>query len=463
MGIFAFLLAGLGVVGPAGEAGDAGGGDLAIVGGRIFTAAGKIFEEGTVVIQGGKITAVGPRDGTAVPPHLTVISAGGRAVIPGLVDIWAGMPGGDSPGGEPHLRAGDLVGPFPREWKGVLSRGITTVGVAPVPSRGVGGLGAVLKLRSAPESGVLDLKIREDSHLLLALGLAPGGLGSPRITTAERLQQYYSLRDNFLQARQYGKAWNKYWEEVEKYNKEYAGRLASAKSGEDQKPGHSAAPAEEKPGPRAEEQKKEGEKKDGAKKPAQPPRKPSLDLLKEVFLRAVDGKLPVFLVAHRKADLGYALRLKEEFGLNLVLLGATDGYEAAAEIARSGTPVALGPALLTRWGLELEGHRESNGRDLAAAGVPLSLSSLGGSMFPTVALRLETCILVRGGLSRELALQAITSRPAEMLGLGDRLGTIEPGKDGDLVILNGDPLNALSNVVSVIVEGRVVMEREVGL
>jgi imidazolonepropionase-like amidohydrolase len=121
---------------------------------------------------------------------------------------------------------------------------------------------------------------------------------------------------------------------------------------------------------------------------------------------------------------------------------------------------AVGPALLTRWSLDLLEHRESNAADLARARVPVALCGLGGEAFPAGALRLEASVAVRGGLAPDLALRAITSEPAAALGLGERIGSIAPGRDGDLVILDGDPLSALSRVLRVVVEGRVVFGRE---
>ncbi len=476
-----FFLGGLAGQAMASEDQETPRGDLAVVGGKIYTATGRIHEDGTVVIQGGKIAAVGSRGETVVPAGMATLSAKGRVVIPGLIDLWAPIPGGSEGGGQTHHRAGDLVESFPEAWRRSLSAGITTVGIAPVPVRGVGGLGALLKLRSAREGEIIDLRIRTDSHLLLALGMVPPGLGSPRITTSDRLEQYYALRSLFVQARDYRKAWDRYWEAAEKYNKEISSRLVSPEAGGEESkgkdppavpaPGENVSEKAPEKGPEKGEEKKGGDqkkdqKKDekkAEKKPPAPPKEPDLDLKKEVLLRAMEGKLPVFLQAHKKADIGYALRLKEEFGLKLVILGATEGHLAAEEIGRSATPVSLGPALLTRYDLDLEGLRESNGAELASQGVPVSLSSLGGSAFPAQSLRLQSCILLRGGLCRDLALQAITSRPAEMLGISERLGTIESGKDGDLVLLDGDPLNALSKVACVIVEGRVVFEGEAGL
>jgi len=442
-----------------GRAGELG--SLAVVGGTVHTAAGKVIPDGVVVIEEGKIAAVGPRAETKIPEGLRIIPADGRAVIPGLVDLWASASSGraaGAAGGAPDLRAGDIAAPDPEAWRGLLEEGITTAGIAPAPVRGVGGLGAVLKLADREPAGLRNVEARASSHLVLALGMVASELGPPRITTAERLDQYYALRQRFIDAKSYKKTWDGYWEAVEKYNTEFGTRIALGPLAAEEEPVEETTSGEKKDEGGAAEKKPE-ERKAEEKKP-KPPERPKADPEKEVLLRALDGTLPVVVVAHHKADIGYALRLKEEFSLDLVVAGAAEGYRAVAELAAAKVQVVVGPLLLDRWSIDLLDHRESNAGDLSAAGVPVALSSLGGAAFPSPALRLSACVAVRGGLSPQKALRAITAEPAAALGLDGRLGSIEAGKDGDLVILDGDPLSALSRVLAVIAGGRVAFARE---
>jgi imidazolonepropionase-like amidohydrolase len=448
--------------GPAGEDGP-GGGDLALVGGRIHTAAGRVIDDGTVVIRGGRIAAVGPRAETPVPPGVPTIDVTGRSIIPGLVDLWSDLPWAAAPGGRPDARADALVEPFPEAWARSLEEGITTAAIAPRPVRGVGGLGSVLKLRPARPGSVADPRLVRDSHLVLAIGLAAPGLGAASITTAERLEGYYALRSLLAVTREYGRTWAGYWEAVEKYNADASNRLAGADGGDG--PGPATEDARKPEEKKADEKKAEEKKAEEKKAPdrPRPPERPARDLGKEVLLRAVDGKLPVLAVAFRAADIGYALRLREEFGLRLAVAGAAEGWRVAEDLGRAKAPVAVGPALLDRLAVEMEGHRESTGAAVAAAGAPVALCALGGDAFPSAALRLEACVLVRGGLAADLALRAATAVPAAILGIDGRVGTIEPGKDGDLVVLDGDPLDARSRVTRVIVEGRLAVSREADL
>ncbi len=445
-----------------------GEGDLAVVGGKICTAAGEPILDGAVLIRGGKIAAVGPRSQVDLPAGVRQVNAQGRVIIPGLVDLWAAIPGGDAPGGSPELRAAESLDPYAETWRRLLSSGITTAMVAPGVARGIGGLGAVLKLRSAEPASPEELLLKADAQLVLGLGQAPPSLGAPSLTTGDRLEQYYALRGRFTAARDYRKGWDDYWQAVENYNREYKEHLSSGailaagasteENPEDRKPDESD---EEKKEPEKKDgEKKETEKKDAAGKGPRPPRRPRVDPGAEVLLRAIDGKLPVLLIAHGQVDLRHAVRLRDEFRLRLAIAGATEGFRVAGDLAGAGISAAVGPVLLTGWSIDFLGHRESNAAELAAAGVPVALCGLGGSAFPSEALRIEACVASRGGLSPAAALRAITAVPAAILGLESRIGTLEAGKDGDLVILDREPTDALARVLGAVVEGRIVFEKE---
>ncbi len=449
-----------------------GEGDLAVIGGKICTAAGEPIPDGAVLIRGGKIAAVGPRSQVEIPAGVRQVSAEGRVVIPGLVDLWAALPGGNPPGGSPELRAAESLDPFAETWRRLLSSGITTAAVAPGVVRGVGGLGAVLKLRTGEPAAPGDLLLQGDTHIVLALGRAPPGLGAPRLSTGDRLEQYYALRGRFIAARDYRKGWDDYWQAVEKYNREYKEHLSasallapgeeSEDKPEDKKPDENRPEdkdAEKKDAGKKDAEKREPEKKDPAKSP-KPPRRPRTDAGVEVLLRAIDGKLPVLLVAHGQGDVRHAVRLRDEFHLKLAVAGATEGYRAAGDLAKAGLAAAVGPVLLTDWSIDFLGHREANAAELSAAGVSVALCGLGGAAFPSESLRIEACVAARGGLPPAAALRAITAVPAAILGIESRVGTLEPGKDGDLVILDGEPADALTRVLRVVVEGQIVFERE---
>ena len=141
-------------------------------------------------------------------------------------------------------------------------------------------------------------------------------------------------------------------------------------------------------------------------------------------------------------------------------MGATRAGEVAEELAEAKLPVALEPVLLNDRALEYGGHSESTAAILADAGIPVAITSAAKSPTGSRYLRLQACAAVRGGLDREKALGAITIEAARALGLDGRIGSIDSGKDADLVLFDGDPLDSRSRVVQVIVDGVVGKRRE---
>ncbi len=409
----------------------------------MHTGTGEVIPDGVMIIRGGKIDRVGPRGSTAIPDGLRVVSTEGKHVTPGFIDLHSRLFLGegdlrDHGGAESRsvMDALDLFDPF---WPLARAQGITTVAIAPGTSQGAGGLGAVLKL-GATEAEVL----RRESHFVAALGVS-----GERSTSAERLEQYYRLRGLSIAAQEYKKAWDVHWKAVEKYNDELKKRLEAEQKAEADKKG---AKKDDKTGDMGDGKKPEAPPpapESAAPKPPErpkPPRAPAVDAGREALLRALAGKLPVFVEAHRRDDLEYAVLLKKEFGLKLVVLGATQGHLHAETIARADVPVAVEPALLDRWALEYREHTEANAALLSSAKVTVALSSSGVGGLASRRLRIQALAAVRGGLPREEALRAITSVPARLLGLEARIGSLEAGKDADFVVLSGEPMDARSRV-----------------
>src|SRR6185436_14130028 len=160
---------------------------------------------------------------------------------------------------------------------------------------------------------------------------------------------------------------------------------------------------------------------------------------------------------HRFDDLQNALRLADEFKLKLVLEGATDGARLAPELAKRGVPVVWGPALLAAApGLETRRHAPESDAALARAGVRLALVT-GGESGLTSRFLLENAAAAAGyGLPRDRSLRAITLDGAEILGVADRVGSLAPGKDADLVVLTGEPFAATTHVEQVFIDGELV-------
>lgn len=181
------------------------------------------------------------------------------------------------------------------------------------------------------------------------------------------------------------------------------------------------------------------------------------DLRLEALQPVIRGELSLELVAHRADDIATALRVAREFGVKLTLLGATEGFLVADLIAEAGVAVAAGPSLAERGRQET---REVSFRlpvALQKASVRTAIVT-GHPEMPVQYLNIAAGLAAAAGLSDDEALRAVTLTPAEIIGVADRVGSIEIGKDADLVLWNGDPLELVTRVVWTMVEGKVVYE-----
>jgi imidazolonepropionase-like amidohydrolase len=184
---------------------------------------------------------------------------------------------------------------------------------------------------------------------------------------------------------------------------------------------------------------------------------PQRDLRREALAEAATGRLPVFIHCHRADDILTALRVGEEFALKLVLVHATEGIKVAAQIARAGVPVVVGPVSTIPERMETLEASQETAAVLARAGVKIAIAT--GSSHYASHLPYEAGLAAAAGLSEDQALRAITLGAAEILGIAERTGSIERGKDADLVIMGGDPLEITTPVEWVIIGGEMVYRR----
>jgi len=175
----------------------------------------------------------------------------------------------------------------------------------------------------------------------------------------------------------------------------------------------------------------------------------------EVLVQVLDGELPWCQHAHRADDIATAVRLSEEFGYRLVLNHATEGHVLADWLAERGVDCVVGPLFTSRSKVELRQRHLRTSGVLAAAGVRVALTT-DHPVVPIHLLVLQATLAVKEGLDRDEAIRALTTNPAAMLGLDDRVGALAPGLDGDVVVWSGDPLDVFSRAVRVFVSGREV-------
>ena len=365
----------------------------------LYTAAGDPIENGAVAIADGKITGVAP--GTA---DLKV-----AAITPGLVDLSVRIDTGaysveqtdETPA---HLSVAEALDLFSYRWDRELRSGVTTVLANPSDEAVIGGFGVVLKTGGDPTLDARQLK--GDAVLRGSMGSQPSsGNRTPR---GSQPSTFYFRRPTTRM----GVEWvarDAFWDAV---NARKAGDLG------------------------------EGETK--AKN--------------EVLLKVIDGELPFSVQAWATQDIRTAIFLKEEFGIpNMFVDAGAEAWREPEMLVRSGLGVVLPPHT---WN-----GRTGDGAwfalDCAAKldelGVSFALSAHGSADIGN-RLGRQAGYAMRGGLSHEKALEAVTIAPARMVGVDDRVGSIEVGKDADLVLWNGTPFEATSRVIGVVLNGRLVVD-----
>jgi imidazolonepropionase-like amidohydrolase len=406
---------------------------IAIRGGTVLTMTGPPIQRGTVLIRGGKIAAVGAN--VAVPPGATVVDATGKYVMPGLIDAmtYFGIDAQDlaetSDPITPEIRTlaaydptgeGFVGGAGPIRARELLVGGVTTQYVGPGDATIVSGQGAVVKTAGpGPEAIVL----RDPAGMEISLGLGPTKTFRPRNRTPNTHPAVVSLlRQALIRAQEYDQARRAY----------------------------DARPEAER-----------------AKTPA-PRYEAGMDALVQLLRR----RMPARVQANTVTDIRGAMRLAEEFGLDLVINGGAQAYQMKAELAAKKIPVVLGPIshpFISGEEIpdlkEYPAPDERNAGWLAAAGVPVSIASYSrglGNLAAGIAgkwLLIDAAIAEGYGMLADEILRALTINPARVLGVADRVGSLEAGKDADLIVLDGPPLSIKSWVERVYVNGELVHQR----
>jgi len=360
-----------------------------------------------VLVVDGRIEAVGAR--VRVPRGARRVDASGRWVLPGFVEAhahlgvheeaegWAGLDTNEmtDPNGA-RLRAMDAINPADQGFRDALSGGVTTAVVKPGSGNPIGGQTVALKCWGRM---VDEMVVRQPCSVKSALGENPKRLyGEQKKLPSTRLGVAAVIRDAFTRAQDYR------------------------------------------------------DRRERAAGKADPfDRDPTL----EVLVRVLDGELPWSQHAHRADDIATAIRLSEEFGYRLVLNHGTEGHLLADVLAAKGIPVVMGPLFTSRSKVELRQRSLRTPGVLARAGVRIALTT-DHPVVPIPFLVHQATLAVKEGLDRDVALQALTTNPAAMMGLDDRVGSLAPGLDGDVVVWSGDPLDVMSRALQVFVQGREV-------
>jgi imidazolonepropionase-like amidohydrolase len=382
-------------------------GSVAIVGGYVVPIEGPPLPNGTVLIRDGVITAIGVE--LEVGEDVEVVDATGKWVLPGFVDahahlgVWEegeGWAGADvnemtHPNGA-RLRALDAINPADVGFADALAGGVTSCVIKPGSGNPIGGQTVAIKTWGRM---VDEMVIKSPASVKSALGENPKRIyGDKDKLPSTRLGVAAVIRDELTKAQDY-----------------------QAK--------RDAALAKHEPFDR--------------------------DPSAEVLVRVLQGELPWCQHTHRADDIATAIRLADEFGYRLVINHATEAYLLADVIAERGIPCIVGPLFHTRSKVEVRNRSLATPGKLANAGVTVALTT----DHPVVAIDFlvhQATFAVREGMSREDALRSITINPASILGFADRVGSLAEGKDGDVVIWSGDPLDVLQRAERVYVSGHEV-------
>ena len=358
-------------------------------------------------LENGKIKEISP-DLTPHPGE-EVFDAAGLRIYPGFVDAHSHL-GLDNYGmgyeGQDynemgdivaaHLRAIDSFNPLELGVRKALEGGVTTVGTGPGSANVLGGTFIAVKTRGIC---VDDMIVKDPVAMQCAFGENPKRCyrdkgDSARMTTAAK------LREMLFAARDYME------------RKEAAGG-------------------------------------DIAKSP-------KFDMKLEALIPVLKGEIPLKAHAHRADDICTAIRIAKEFGVKMTLEHCTEGHLIPEVVARSGFPAAVGPTLTNASKIELVNKSFETPGVLARAGVQVSIIT-DNPVIPQSYLPLCAGLAVKAGMDPFAALQAITINPAKHLGIADRVGSLEVGKDGDVVIVNGDPMVSDSTITAVLVNGEKVV------
>jgi imidazolonepropionase-like amidohydrolase len=379
----------------------------AFTGAKIITISGETIQNGVLLIHNGKIEALGSSELVRLSADVEIIDVTGKIIMPGLVDTHSHIGEGD--GGDrsstthPDVRILDAIDPRSDTFKKAIAGGITTVNIMPGSGHLMSGQTVYLKLRKDAIT-INDMLYCNDvlNEVCGGLKMANGtnSLGKPPFS-GTRSKSAAMIRQLFIKAQ------------------EYKQKIADAKGN--------------------------------------PDKIPKRDIEMETLVEVLEGKRIVQHHTHRADDIMTVLRLKEEFGFRVVLHHVSEGWKVANEIAAAKVPCSIINVDSPGGKLETVNLLFKNGAELEKAGVDVAFHSDDWIIDSRMFIR-SAAFGVRAGMSEKKALEALTLAGARMLGLEDRIGSLEPGKDSDFIILSGNPFSTYTNVEQTWVEGEKVFD-----
>ena len=383
---------------------------LLLKNGQIHTMTQEVFS-GDILIDNGKIVLVGA---SLSDDSAEVIDLGGRFVLPGLIDahchigMWEdGMGEEGADGNEmtdpitPELRAVDGLNPFDPCFKEAREAGVTTVVTGPGSANVIGGQFAALKTCGR---SIEEMTLRDPIAMKAATGENPKGVyAEKKVAPTTRMAIASLFRSTMTDAIEYQKGMAK------------------------------------------EED------------------KPDRDIAMDALLPVINRELTVKIHAHRADDILTGLRLAKEFNLKVTIDHCTEGYLITDvlkdRLIEQGAGIIIGPLLSERSKIELKNLSFSAPRVLEEAGIPFAMMT-DHPVIPIQFLPVQAGLAVREGLSEETALRSITRYAAEIVGISDRVGTLEVGKDADIAVYDGHPFDYRTHCVLTLINGKTVYQSQ---
>lgn len=378
----------------------------AFIGARLIPITQPEIPDGTMIVHRGKIVAIGPRESITIPEDAEQSDASEKVIMPGLIcthsHVGGGWGGDRSSAIHPDCRILDSINVRDSGLMKARAGGLTTLNVMPGSGHLLSGQTMYIKLKTG--RSIEDLAIRDDAGNILGGMKMANGTNSRGDSPfpGTRAKAAALVRSQFIKAQ------------------EYREKLLKAED--------------------------------------DPEKRPERDLTLEGLIEVLDGRRVVHFHTHRHDDIMTAIRLSKEFGFKLVLHHLSEGGIVAEEIAASGAGCSI--ILVDSPGGKLEAKNLlfDTGAALEKAGALVAFHTDDPITDSRLFLRMAA-FGVRGGMSRQKALEGLTIAPARMLELDHRIGSLEVGKDADFIVLTGGPLSVYTKVLLTYVEGKKVFDR----
>jgi len=401
---------------------------------QIIRVTSEPIDNGFILIDdAGKITSIGPKK--TLPSDAEIIDASDWIAFPGLIDphchasvfeeeVGLGVQDGNEMTDPltPHVRILDAINPDDKGLRRALAGGITTLCVAPGSGNVVGGQMTTIK---AFGKIVDEMILQENAGMKCAFGENPKRVyGSRDVTPSTRMGNLGLFRQLMIETQNYMNKWADYKQKLKDYKKELKEYHQKKKAGTDPK----------------------------LKKP-QEPTKPEVNIKYEAMLPVFKREIPLRAHAHQANDIVSAVRLAKEFNVNICIEHCSEGHLITDFLVENHIPAVVGPTMSFKSKIETRKKTWKTLSILYDAGVLVALTSdhpVTHSQYQFI----YAILAHREGLLRQGAYEVLTINGAKILGLEQRIGSLEEGKDADILLLNGDPLDARTKVMRAYINGR---------